>query len=121
MVSEHLRSGRMVEERAQTGARALSDWLRKCRAAVKEVQSETFVRLMEVLVGSVLLNGAEVGKVQATWASGEGSDTGSQDIPGCIGRLHMWVSELNMVPQRICKNCNSGEVEDVGHFLLRYV
>ena len=37
-----------------------SDWLRKCRDAVGEIRGRTFVRLMEMLVGSVLLYGAEV-------------------------------------------------------------
>ena len=53
-------SKRMVEERARAGSRALSDWLRKCRDAVGEVRRRTFVRLMEMLVGSVLQAGAEV-------------------------------------------------------------
>ena len=43
----------MVEERAKAGARALSEWLRKCRVAVGGVRREPFVKLMEVLVGSV--------------------------------------------------------------------
>ena len=40
--------------------KALSDWLRWCRAAVGEVNGTTFVRLLEMLVESVLLYGAEV-------------------------------------------------------------
>ena len=41
-------------------ARALSEWLRKCRVVVGDVRGETFVKLMEVWVGSVLMYGAEV-------------------------------------------------------------
>ena len=33
---------RMVEERAKAGARALSDWLRRCRASVGEVRGRHF-------------------------------------------------------------------------------
>ena len=40
---------RMVEERAKTGAKALSDWLRRCRATVGEVKGAIFVRPMEML------------------------------------------------------------------------
>ena len=47
----------MVEERVKTGAKALSGWLRRCRAAVEEVKGATFVRLLEMLVESVLLYG----------------------------------------------------------------
>ena len=55
VINEQLGSRRMVEERAKAGARALSKWLRKCRVAVGEVRGETFAKLMEVLVGSVLI------------------------------------------------------------------
>ena len=58
-----VRSGRsnvrMVDERAKTGAKAPSDWLRRCRATVGEVKGATFVRLLEMLVESVLLYGVE--------------------------------------------------------------
>ena len=40
--------------------KALSDWLRRCRASLGEVKGATFVRLVELLVESVLLYGAEV-------------------------------------------------------------
>ena len=46
--------------RAKAGARALSDWLRRCRASVGEVRGETFRMLLEMFVGSVLLYGVEV-------------------------------------------------------------
>ena len=39
------------------GVKALSDWLRRCRASVGEVRGATFVRLVELLVESVLLWG----------------------------------------------------------------
>ena len=60
VVDEHGRCRRMVEERAKVGAVALSDWLRRCRALVGEVKGGTFGKLLEMLVGSVLLYGAEV-------------------------------------------------------------
>ena len=47
------------ERKSGAGARALSDWLRRCRASVEEVRGETFRRLLEMLVGSVLLYGVE--------------------------------------------------------------
>ena len=45
VVDEYLSNVRMVEERAKAGAKALSDWLRRCRATVGEVKGATFVRL----------------------------------------------------------------------------
>ena len=60
VVDEHGQCRSMVKERAKAGARALSDWLRRCRASVGEVRGETFRRLLEMLVGSVLLYGVEV-------------------------------------------------------------
>ena len=57
---EHGQCRSVVKERAKAGARALSDWLRRCRASVGEVRGETFRRLLEMLVGSVLLHGVEV-------------------------------------------------------------
>ena len=60
MVNDRLNCARMVEERAKAGAEALSDWIRRCRVAVGELRGETFVKLLEMLVDSVLLYGAEV-------------------------------------------------------------
>ena len=45
VINEQLGSQRIVEERAKAGARALSEWLRKCRVAVTEVRGETFVQV----------------------------------------------------------------------------
>ena len=59
VVPEQMGGKRMVEVKAQAGSNTLSDWLRKCRDAAGEVRGRTFVRLMEMLVGSVLLYGAE--------------------------------------------------------------
>ncbi len=64
-VNEQLNCTRMVEERAKAGAKALSDWLRRCRAAVGELRGETFRKLLEMLVDSVLLYGAEVFQLRA--------------------------------------------------------
>ena len=88
---------------------------RKCGATVKEIRGETFVRLMEVLVGSVLLYGAEVwgGASQLAScpactshtspilprASGEGSDAAARIFLG-VRRLHQLASlqyELNFM------------------------
>ena len=33
----------MVEERGRAGAKALSDWLRRCRAAVREVKGAIYL------------------------------------------------------------------------------
>ena len=60
MVNDQLNFARMVEERVKAGAKALSDWIRRCRVAVGELRGETFVKLLEMLVDSVLLYGAEV-------------------------------------------------------------
>ena len=50
----------MIEERAMAGARALSGWLRSCKAMVREVRGTRFRKLMEALVETVLLYEAEV-------------------------------------------------------------
>ena len=49
-----------MAERAKAGAVVLSDWLRRCTASMGEVRGGTFGKLLEMLVGSVLLNGVEV-------------------------------------------------------------
>ena len=63
VVDEHLSNVRMLEERAnagaKAGAKALSDGLRRCRATGGEVKGATFVRLLKMLVESVLLYGVE--------------------------------------------------------------
>ena len=53
VVDEHLSNVRMIEERAKAGAKALSDWLRGCRATVGEVRGATFVRPLEMLYSRV--------------------------------------------------------------------
>ena len=50
----------MVDSRAKAGARALCAWLKSCRISVEEVKGESFVKLLEALVGSVLVYGAEL-------------------------------------------------------------
>ena len=50
----------MVNSRAKAGARALCAWLKSFRISVGEVKGESFVKLLEALVGSVLVYGAEV-------------------------------------------------------------
>ena len=52
-------------------ARALSTWLKRCRSSMGEVKGETFMRMLEALVESVLLYGTEVGSavrmVKSSW------------------------------------------------------
>ena len=91
----------MVEEGAKAGARVLSE--RKCTVAVGEVRGETFVKLTEVLIGLVLMYGAEV------WGGGgqlgpvEAVQMQAARVFLGVGRLHPLVSlqyELNMMPLR---------------------
>ena len=62
--NEYLTNVRIVEERGRATAKAPSDWLRKCKAAVGKVKRATFVRLLELLVKAVLLPGVEVWRVE---------------------------------------------------------
>ena len=69
---------------------------------MREVRGETFVKLMEMLVGSVLMYGVEI------WGGGqlgtvEGVQMRAARIFLGVGRLHPLVSllyELNMMPLR---------------------
>ena len=101
VVDEHLSNVRMIEERAKAGAKALSDWLRRCRATVGEVRGATFVRLLEMLVESVLLYGVEA------WGCGgqldlvENVQMRAARIFLGVGRRHPLVSlqfEMDMLP-----------------------
>ena len=103
VIDEHLQGTRMVEERGKAGARALSDWLRRCRATVGEVRGATFVRLMESLVESVLLYGAEVWGCGAQLGPVENVQMRAARIFLGVGRLHPLVSlqfEMNMLPMK---------------------
>ena len=60
VISEHLDGKRMLEERAKAGAKALSAWLKRCRATVGLVKGKSFTKLLGALVESVLLYGPEV-------------------------------------------------------------
>ena len=54
MLNDQLNCASIVEERAKAGAKALSNCMRRCRVVVGELRSETFVKLLEMLVwGSV--------------------------------------------------------------------
>ena len=89
-----------MEERAKAGAVALSDWLRRCRASVGEVRRGTFGKLLEMLVGLVLLYGVEV------WGCGrqlkpiEEVQMRAVRIFMGVGRLHPLASLqfMNMLP-----------------------
>ena len=59
-VNEHMDCRAMVRERSTGGRGALSAWLWRCRVSVGEVRGKTFVKLMEALVESALMYGAEV-------------------------------------------------------------
>ena len=59
VVDEHGNCKRMVDGIANAGARALSDWLRKCGTSIGEIKGVPFKGLLEVL-DSVLLYGVEV-------------------------------------------------------------
>ena len=45
VVNAYLTNVRMAEERGRAGAKALSDWLRRCRATVRELKKATLVSL----------------------------------------------------------------------------
>ena len=103
VITEQMGSKRMVEERARAGSRALSDWLRKCRDAAGVVRGKTFARLMEMLVESVLLYGAEVWGGVSQLEPVERVQMRAARIFLGVGRLHPLVSlqyELNMMPLR---------------------
>ena len=101
VVNEHLQSVRMVEERAKAGAGALGDWLRRCRATVGEVKGATFMKLMEMLVETVLLYGAEVWGCGGQLRPVENVQMRAARIFLGVGRLHPLVAlqyEMNMLP-----------------------
>ena len=55
VANEYLTNVRMVEERGRARAESLSDWLRKCRAAVGEVKGCTCVRFLREMVQMCVL------------------------------------------------------------------
>ena len=61
MVNDQLNCARMVEERAKAGAKALSDWIRRCRVAVGKLRGEALVRLLGMLVCGAVIWGRSVG------------------------------------------------------------
>ena len=87
-----------MEERAKAGAKALSDWMRRCRVTVGELRGATFVKLLEMLVDSVLLYGAEVWGCSGQLVAIEKIQLRAARIFLGVGRLHPKVSlqfELN--------------------------
>ena len=82
VVNEHLQSTKVAEERVEAGARALGDWLRRCRAVVGEVKGSTFMKLMEMLVESVLVTvwRRGMGVWRAAEASGKCATKGSKNL-----------------------------------------
>ena len=101
VVDEYLSNVRMVEERAKAGAKALSDWLRWCRATVGEVKGATFVRLLEMLVELVLLYGVEAWGCRGQLDAVENVQMRAARIFLGVGRRHPLVSlqfEMDMLP-----------------------
>ena len=93
----------MIEERAMAGTRALSSWLRSCRAMVREVRGTTFRKLMETLVETVLLYGAEAWGGSRILEPVEQLQMRAAWIFLGMERLHPRVSlpfEMQMVPLR---------------------
>ena len=85
------------------GARALSGWLRSCRAMVREVRGTTFKKLMEALVETVLLYGAQVWGDSRILEPVEQVQMRAVRIFLGVGRLHPKVSlqfDMQMVPLR---------------------
>ena len=101
VVDEYLSNVRMVEERAKAGAKALSDWLRRCRATVGEVKGATFVRLLEMLVESVLLYGVEAWGCGGQLDAVDNVQMRAARIFLGVGRRHPLISlqfEMDMLP-----------------------
>ena len=101
VVDEYLSNVRMVEERAKAGAKALGDWLRRCRSTVGEVKGATFVRLLEMLVESVLLYGVEAWGCGGQLDAVESVQMRAARIFLGMGRRHPLVSlqfEMDMLP-----------------------
>ena len=101
VVDEYLSNVRMVEERAKAGAKALSDWLRRCKATVGEVKGATFVRLLEMLIESVLLYGVEAWGCGRQLDAVENVQMRAARIFLGVGRRHPLISlqfEMDMLP-----------------------
>jgi hypothetical protein len=60
VIDEHLTLKDMVEDRAAAGKRALGSWLGRCRREVGDVGVGTFKKLLNSLVKSIILYGAEI-------------------------------------------------------------
>ena len=100
-INQHLECKGMVKERANAGARALSSWLRGCTVAIGEVKGETFMKLMEMLVESVLLYGVEVWGCGRQLKQVEQVQLWAARIFLGVGRLHPKVAllfEMKMLP-----------------------
>ena len=101
IINEHVESKVMVDSRAKAGARALSAWLKRCSLSVGEVKGESFVRLLEALVESVLLYGAEVWGCCRQIGPLEQVQMRAARIFLGVGRLHPRVAlqyEMMMLP-----------------------
>ena len=88
-------------EQIKAGAVALSDWLRRCKASVRVVRRGTFGKLLEMLVGSVLLYGVEVWGYGRQLKPIEEVQMRAVRIFMGVGRLYPLASlqfEMNMLP-----------------------
>ena len=100
-LTEHLEYKLMLEERAKAGSRALAAWLSRCRMSVWEVKGETFIRLMEALVQSVLLYGPEVWSCGRKLGAVEQVQLRAARMFLGVSKLHSKVSlqfEMGMLP-----------------------
>ena len=103
VVNEYLANVRMAEEKGKAGntMKTLREWLRRCRASMREVKGATFVRLVELLVVPVLLYGAEVWGCGGQLGPVENVQMRAARIFLGVGRLHPLVSlqfEMDVLP-----------------------
>ena len=60
VIDEFLDCSGMIENRVKLGSQALCAWLLRCRESVGEVNTRSFLQLLQSLVESVLMYGVEV-------------------------------------------------------------
>ena len=91
----------MIEARAKAGMKALYAWLQRCRACVGELRRGTFGKLLEILVESVVMYGAEVWGCCRQLGEVEQVQLRAMRIFLGVGRLHPKVSllvEMGVLP-----------------------
>ena len=101
VVDEYLEYKSMIEARAKAGMKALYAWLQRCRACVGELRRGTFGKLLEMLVESVVMYGAEVWGCCRQLGEVEQVQLRAMRIFLGVGRLHPTVSllvEMGVLP-----------------------